>query len=112
MQCRCTTNGRIAIDNVQENMGKGCICKSRVEVRKLKEGITGKYALGGIKLSFRTFLDASSKGSSVATSMALEAIVMKGCKANIFWVTMYYHCAFYYHQIFCFFILCLAPCFG
>jgi len=33
-------------------MGKGCICKSRVEVRKLKEGITGKYALGGIKLSF------------------------------------------------------------
>jgi hypothetical protein len=59
---------------------KAMHARAGVEIRRLKEETSNRYAKGGSKLAFRTTLDATSKVTSVAKSIALEAAVMKELK--------------------------------
>jgi len=59
---------------------KAMHARAGVEIRRLKEETSSRYAKGGSKLAFRTTLDATSKVTSVAKSIALEAAVMKELK--------------------------------
>jgi hypothetical protein len=56
---------------------KAIHARAGVEIRKVNEDTTSRYAKGATNLAFRTELDAGCKSTSVGRCIALEAVVMK-----------------------------------